>query len=112
MEPKSVHGLDLDPNNVTNVHKLAALTNATHDKKNQVIIKRPKIHESVFERIKRGVDGYAPFVLPDKYAVVTAAGDIVDGTATPAAPSLLEHPTQAESRKFGEPNAMAGSPGS
>jgi hypothetical protein len=48
------------------------------DKRNPVVIKRPKIHESVLERIKKGVDGYAPIVLPPQYAVVTANGDILD----------------------------------
>jgi len=36
----------------------------------------PKIHESVFERIKAGVANYAPFVLPQDYAVVTRSGSI------------------------------------
>lgn len=77
---------------------LKTLTNDDHDKKNKVIIKRPKIHESVFERIQRGTDGYAPFVLPPHYAVVTAEGAIVDLGATPASGKLVEHATQAESR--------------
>jgi len=36
----------------------------------------PKIHESVFERIKVGAANYAPFVLPQDYAVVTRSGSI------------------------------------
>jgi hypothetical protein len=45
---------------------------------NQVIVKRPKIHESVFRRIATGAEGYAPIVLPPFYAVVNKDGDIVD----------------------------------
>src|SRR5688572_2400098 len=38
--------------------KLAALTHDADDRKNQVIIQRPKIHESVFQRIAHGADAY------------------------------------------------------
>jgi len=47
------------------------------DKIESVFVKRPKVHESVFERITTGTDGYAPIVLPAKYAVVNAAGTIL-----------------------------------
>jgi uncharacterized protein (DUF2235 family) len=63
----------------------------------RVGIARPKVHESVFERIRDGVEGYAPFVLPEHYAVVTRAGDILAGDHAPA-PNPFEHSTQAESR--------------
>lgn len=36
----------------------------------------PKIHEGVFHRIDKGVDGYVPIVLPKDYRIVTKAGDI------------------------------------
>lgn len=44
----------------------------------EVTIKEPKIHESVFERIKNGAHAYAPIVLPGHYAVVTSSGQILD----------------------------------
>jgi uncharacterized protein (DUF2235 family) len=55
-----------------------ALTNDTTDETNKVVIKRPKIHESVFRRIREGNDRYAPIVLPPSYAVVDESGAIVD----------------------------------
>lgn len=45
----------------------------------KVKVPRPKIHESVFRRIKIGQDGYAPIVLPTRFAVVQINGAIVDG---------------------------------
>lgn len=48
-----------------------------HDKEAGVHVSLPKIHESVFERIREGTDGYAPVVLPDRYAVYTRKGDII-----------------------------------
>ena len=35
-----------------------------------------KVHYSVFERLKQGGDGYAPFNLPSDYAVVERTGTI------------------------------------
>lgn len=43
---------------------------------NVVEIARPKIHHSVFERINTEGAAYSPIVLPEKYAVVTQAGEI------------------------------------
>jgi uncharacterized protein (DUF2235 family) len=65
----------------------------TDDRFADVTIARPKIHESVFQRIAAGRDDYAPIVLPDRYAVVTGDGALVDGDANP-----YEHPTQRQSR--------------
>jgi uncharacterized protein (DUF2235 family) len=70
--------------------KMSFLTHDTFDKNKPCFITRPKIHESVFERIAGGVDGYAPIVLPERYAVVTGTGKIVD--------HYFEHETQAKSR--------------
>lgn len=69
------------------------------EKPNEVIIERPKIHESVFKRIGNRVDGYAPIGLPQRYAVVTTGGDILD-SPRPAAyrPVVFEHPEQAKNR--------------
>lgn len=67
-----------------------------------VRIDRPKIHESVFERIRDSRDNYAPFTLPEVYAVVSRTGEVLEGDAdqTPpsAAPNPFEHSTQAASR--------------
>ncbi|MGH8640209.1 MAG: DUF2235 domain-containing protein, partial [Burkholderiales bacterium] len=67
--------------------KLKRLTKDDDDKKNRVVISRPKIHESVFQRVDRGTDAYAPIVLPARYAVVDAAGAIHDQPATGGAPA-------------------------
>lgn len=72
--------------------KIADLSRDTIDKTSPVVIPRPKIHESVFHRIKEGVDRYAPIGLPLTYAVVKKNGDIVDSI------EVLEHPDQAKSR--------------
>lgn len=67
-----------------------------------VRIVRPKIHESVFERIHDGRASYAPITLPPFYAVMTRAGRILagDASATPPAPNPnpYEDSTQAASR--------------
>jgi uncharacterized protein (DUF2235 family) len=41
----------------------------------------PKIHQSVIDRIRVGTDGYAPFVLPEKYTVVGGDGALTPGSA-------------------------------
>jgi uncharacterized protein (DUF2235 family) len=58
--------------------RMNLLINDVIDSGNRVVIQRPKIHESVLQRIKGGVDRYAPIVLPERYAIVQANGDIVD----------------------------------
>jgi hypothetical protein len=58
-----------------------------------VDVPRPKIHESVFQRIAVGRDDYAPIVLPDRYAVVKADGTVLHGRSNP-----YEDPTQSQSR--------------
>jgi len=60
------------------------------DNFSEVCIRRPKIHESVFQRIRAGRDDYAPIVLPAHYAVVENGGAIVEGVA-----NYLERPDQA-----------------
>ncbi len=47
---------------------------------NPVVIDKPKIHYSVFERIKRGGDGYAPINVPANYVLVTESGEELDIT--------------------------------
>lgn len=61
------------------------LLNDTSDPDNQVVIPRPKIHESVVQRIQKGVDRYAPIVLPQDFDVVDTAGAV-----------LTPHPESAE----------------
>jgi uncharacterized protein (DUF2235 family) len=78
--------------------KLAALTHDVDDEKNQVVIERPKIHESVFQRIALGADAYAPIVLPASYAVVDARGAIVELPQQGAAPGAIENRKQAQER--------------
>ncbi|MFO1434361.1 MAG: DUF2235 domain-containing protein [Candidatus Competibacteraceae bacterium] len=89
--------------------KLEVLTEDIDDKDNKVVIERPKIHESVLKRIKSGTDGYAPIVLPPRYAVVTADdGHIHDmpksahsqaiPPSAPAQSCLIENETQALNR--------------
>ncbi|HWA46903.1 MAG TPA: DUF2235 domain-containing protein [Dongiaceae bacterium] len=46
-----------------------------------VYIERPKIHESVFKRLRNGTDSYAPLTLPLDYDVVLDDGRIVPGVA-------------------------------
>ena len=65
----------------------------TDDRFADVTIPLPKIHESVFQRIKSGRDEYAPIVLPERYSVVTAKGEVLHGANNP-----YEHSTQSQSR--------------
>jgi uncharacterized protein (DUF2235 family) len=64
-----------------------------NDTDNDVIVKLPKIHESVFDRLRSGVGAYAPFVLPGQYAIAKPDGTILHGNANP-----YEDSTQALSR--------------
>ncbi|HJU04078.1 MAG TPA: DUF2235 domain-containing protein [Nitrospiraceae bacterium] len=75
--------------------KLAVLTN---DDEHDVVIARPKIHESVFARMEKGCDRYAPIGLPGRYAVVTAKGDIQDLPSANDRSLVIESQTQAKSR--------------
>ena len=82
-----------------------------HDGHADVYVDRPKIHESVLERIRQDVDGYAPVVLPERYAVVTADGRILDdedanGTPTPDRANPYEHPTQRHARRLRQEQAL------
>jgi uncharacterized protein (DUF2235 family) len=59
--------------------KLADLvTGAMGEPGDEIAIERPKIHESVLQRIKHGARGYAPIGLPANYRVVKQNGDVVD----------------------------------
>lgn len=66
-----------------------------------VEIERPKIHESVFKRIRQGTDSYAPITLPRRYDVVRTNGDIVPGVVAvldEAAQGAQETEAQADLR--------------
>ena len=59
--------------------KLVLLCNYKYSKKedDEVVIERPKIHESVFRRIDNNAHAYAPVGLPPVYDVVRETGEIV-----------------------------------
>lgn len=64
---------------------------------NDVIISKPKIHHSVFKRIKESGDAYAPMNLPETYVVVDDQGKIADfETAEALMPETTE---QADDRR-------------
>jgi len=65
--------------------KLVDLTHARFSSTpdDEVTVDVPKIHESVFHRIRTGARSYAPVGLPERYAVVTAAGHKLQGDANP-----------------------------
>ena len=82
-----------------------------HDTHADVYVERPKIHESVLERIRQDVDGYAPANLPERYAVVTAGGRILDDEDGAAAggsdhANPYEHPTQRHARRLRQEQAL------
>lgn len=58
-----------------------------------VEIHLPKIHESVFQRIRSDSNAYAPIAIPAAYGVVTEHGEILQGDANP-----FETPHQAHAR--------------
>jgi uncharacterized protein (DUF2235 family) len=59
--------------------KLVQLCNVKYSKKedDEVLIERPKIHESVFRRLRNYAHAYAPIGLPPLYDVVTDEGHIL-----------------------------------
>jgi uncharacterized protein (DUF2235 family) len=65
----------------------------TDDRFADVRVPRPKIHESVIQRIKVGLGDYAPIVLPDTYDIVHGTGALTGGQG-----NTFEHPTQSASR--------------
>ena len=80
--------------------KLKDLTNNNiDDRQKYVVCDLPKIHESVFRRIKNRKEGYAPIGLPSDYVVYKTDCNVVYVT-DPEAKELgfVEHPTQAKNR--------------
>lgn len=77
-----------------------ALTHSDEENEgDRVIVDLPKIHESVFKRIKNRTEGYAPIGLPDRYVVFKSDGSTISPSG-PEAQTLdfVEHPTQAANR--------------
>lgn len=81
-----------------------------HDRHADVYVDRPKIHESVLERIRQNVDGYAPPILPERYAVVTTDGRILhdgdDDHEASVTANPFEHPTQRHARRLRQERAL------
>jgi len=63
------------------------------DGRDNVKINQPKIHHTVFDRIRSGGDLYAPIGLPHDYAVVMA-----DGSVRSMQAAKVEDPSQAKNR--------------
>jgi hypothetical protein len=84
--------------------KLEDLTRANvGSARDEIQIEVPKIHESVFERIRAGTESYAPIGLPNRYAVVRSDGAILDSPPVPipfasTVPNQYETPDQAQTR--------------
>lgn len=89
---------------------MARLCNDLADPDNQVVVKRPKIHESALRRIAHTDDGYAPIVLPASYAALGADGtlhDLPDAPGSAVPPYLWETCTTAAER-YGSQRQLAG----
>lgn len=65
-----------------------------HDAANGVTIDKPKVHESVFERIRNKVVPYAPIGIPAAYSIVGSA----TGSGSQAAPKSYEDDQASEDR--------------
>lgn len=82
--------------------KIELLCDDTIDPDAPVHIEWPKIHESAFARIKARPEGYAPIVLPERYAVVMENGEIragpYPGQPISAKPNPFEDGSQSASR--------------
>ncbi|MEP1209572.1 MAG: DUF2235 domain-containing protein [Rhizobiaceae bacterium] len=79
---------------------LKSFVNDLGDEKNEVNIVIPKVHFSVFERLKQSGDGYAPINIPAKYAIVQKSGEIVDiGHLDQKGKPLPESPSNAKKRR-------------
>jgi hypothetical protein len=66
---------------------------------NDVSIDCPKIHHTVFERIREGGDGYAPINLPERYCVLDAAGKAIEQPDDTHSTRTIESTQQAKARR-------------
>lgn len=66
---------------------------------NDVRVDLPKIHHTVFDRMKHGGDGYAPIGLPERYCVVEEGGNIIPQDKKPADPQSIESTDDAKDRR-------------
>lgn len=66
---------------------------------NEVKIDLPKIHQSVFDRIERGSDGYAPIGMPQRYCVVNNKGECLDQTDAKKSLAHIEAEDVAQVRR-------------
>jgi uncharacterized protein (DUF2235 family) len=84
--------------------KIARLTKNQNPwrKNDKVIIARPKIHESAFQRIAHNAAGYAPIGLPPRYAVVANDGVIHDMPAAVLPSVVREHPPEGTARALNQ----------
>ncbi len=70
-----------------------SVTRLSRDKIADVRVPWPKVHESVFTRIRSARQEYAPVVLPENYVIVRNGGSIVEPANNP-----VEHPSQSKAR--------------
>ncbi len=90
--------IDLAPKRLRELMERFTQLQAIHD--NPVVIERPKIHHSVFKRLRRDGQGYAPINIPDNYAYVDAEGNLIDiRRPRDRGDELPESRAEAEARK-------------
>jgi uncharacterized protein (DUF2235 family) len=80
----------LDTRILSSVYKFWNGNDVVDETYNRVRVDRPKIHVSVFDRMRAGVDGYAPFTLPQNYALVERDGRVIN--------NMLETSQQGQER--------------
>ncbi|MGA0597577.1 DUF2235 domain-containing protein [Enterovirga sp. CN4-39] len=64
--------------------------------KNELTVQAVKVHESAFRRIRAGLDGYAPIVLPPSFEVVKIDGEFVEGAGYLGQPGTPILPKETE----------------
>lgn len=79
---------------VLNVNRLNGRFQFADIHENNVNVAKPLIHHTVFDRILRSGDAYAPINVPADYAVLSKAGEIVDVSQAP-----YENKQQAKERR-------------
>ncbi len=82
----------------TVANKVGTAMRMTDAQVNNVFVDRPKLHHTIFDRIKDSAGGYAPINVPANYAVVDAAGVPTGIDEADSAAKLLETPDEAAAR--------------